>query len=75
MTKEPLELETMKTRLRLPSPTSLTDMLEKLLPSLDERTGTVFMYSISVFSLSGLNSEKLAIVTWFDGGDCKTKME
>lgn len=75
MTKEPLELETMKTRLRLPSPTSLTDMLEKLLSSLDERTGMVFMYLISVFSLSGLNSEKLAIVTWFDGGDSKTKME
>jgi hypothetical protein len=30
---------------------------------LDEREGMVFMYSISVFSLSGLNSEKLVIVT------------
>ena len=30
MTKEPLELETMKTKLRLPSPTSLMVILEKL---------------------------------------------
>ncbi|MCI40484.1 hypothetical protein A2U01_0061717, partial [Trifolium medium] len=60
-TKEPVELETMKTKLRLPSPTSLTDMSEKLLPSLDEREGIDFMYSMSVFSLRGLNSEKLDI--------------
>jgi hypothetical protein len=65
-TKEPLELETMKTKLRLPSPTSLTDMSEKLLPSFDEREGIDFMYSMSVFSFKGLNSEKLDIVNWFE---------
>jgi hypothetical protein len=47
----------MKTRLRFPSPTSLTDKLEKSLFSLDEREGMFFMYSMSVLSLSGLNSE------------------
>ena len=58
MTKEPLVLETMKTKLRLPSPTSLTDKSEKLLASLDDSAGMDFMYSISVVSFRGLNSEK-----------------
>lgn len=58
MTKEPAELETMKTKLRFPSPTSLTVKSEKLLASLDEREGTDFMYSIRDFSLSGRKSEK-----------------
>lgn len=62
MMKEPLELETMKTRLRLPSPISLMDMFEKLLLSLDERVGMVLMYSMRVVSLSGLKSEKLDMV-------------
>lgn len=66
MTKEPLVLETMKTKLRLPSPTSLTDKSEKLLASLDESAGMDFMYSMSVFSFRGLNSEKFDMVTWFE---------
>ena len=61
MTKEPAELTTMKTKLRLPSPTSLTDKLSKLLPILEERAGTDFMYSISDFSSSGRNSEKAIV--------------
>lgn len=57
----------MKTKLRLPSPTSLTDRSEKLLPRMEERAGTALMYSIRDLSSSGRNSEK-AIVTGGDSG-------
>lgn len=58
MTKEPAGLETMKTKLRLPSPTSLTDKSSRLSASLEERAGTDFMYSMRDVSSSGRNSEK-----------------
>lgn len=62
----------MKTKLRLPSPTSLTEMSEKLLLSLDESAGMDFMYSMSVFSFNGWNSEKLDMVAWFE---CRNENE
>lgn len=67
MTKEPSELETMYTKLRLPSPTSLTDKSSKLLASLEESAGTDFMYSTRVFSSSGRNLEKTMVAA--DGGE------
>lgn len=44
---------TMKTKLRLPSPTSFICRLWRWLPSLEEREGVDFMYSTKDFSLSG----------------------
>lgn len=63
MTKEPAELETMKTKLRLPSPTSLMDKWSKLSASLEEREGTDLMYSMRDFSSSGRNSEKVIVAS------------
>lgn len=68
MTKEPAELRTMKTKLRLPSPTSLMVKLSKLLASLEESAGTDFMYWIRDCSSSGRNSEKAILWAWREGG-------
>lgn len=56
MTSEPVDPTTMKTKLRLPSPTSLITRSSYLSPSLEEREGVAFMYSTRDFSFSGLNS-------------------
>jgi len=67
MTKEPAGLETMKTKLRLPSPTSLTDKSSKLSASLEERAGTDFMYSMRNLSSSGRNSDKDMVAAGEEG--------
>lgn len=53
MTREPEGLRTMKTKLRLPSPTSLICKSSSCLPSWEEREGVAFMYSTNDFSSSG----------------------
>lgn len=61
MTRVPAEPTTTKTKLRFPSPTSLMAKPSSLLPSFEEREGTVFRYSTMEFTSSGRKSENAIV--------------